>query len=73
MMGRIRSTTTRCCDHRLEFVVDEINGVDLLVRIAGDNVFGQIAHPVEVHLIEQPGVIADDLDRGLTALPLRAR
>ena len=30
-------------DHRFEFVVDEINGVDLLVNIAGSNLLGQLA------------------------------
>ena len=58
-------------DHRLEFVVDEINGVDLLVKVAGSNVVGQLPDAVVIHLVEQSGVVADDLDTTGT-LPLRA-
>src|SRR5208337_2939138 len=49
-------------DHRFELVVDEINRVDLLVKEAGSNVVGQLPDAVVIHLVEQTGVVADDLD-----------
>ena len=52
-MGRMRSTTTPLRHHRLELVVDQVDGVDLFLHVAVDDLPRQSRTWSKLELIQQ--------------------
>ena len=55
-------------DHRLEFVVNDVGRVDLLVHVARDDVLRKFEHAARFELQQHPGMIARDLDLALALI-----
>src|SRR4051812_9975573 len=55
---------------RLEFVINQVHGVDFFARVALNNLFGQIPGMAEFELVENADLLANELDRSNTPVLL---